>query len=511
MPPARPKVLGLAASLRNARWGAGSEKLVVDLATLPDKAALLAYLTKESERHLENFLEAGRRAGKDFLEIYRNLNKATGEAGLSNSEVALAAALWAALREGADIGHLSLAEFFTASGDVRRPDVLRRRLLEADAILLSGPVYFGDRGSLAETLVDFIARDDELRTAVAGRLYGGIAVGAKRNGGQETTLIYQMMDMLGLGMLAVGNDSDTTAQYGGTGHAGDVGTMHKDIYGIDTSMGVGRRIARVALALAEGGPLADRPRVAFLVLQDVDGIAQRTVDELLERLNPRMHATVVNLTTKSIRRCLACDICPTHIDTDDVYRCIITSSGDDLSDLHAELIQHDILVPVVATSHDRRRMISNYQTFIERTRYIRRGDYVWSDLLVVPLGLTEGIAYDSYPIRMLTSFLRHHTVLSRPLVARIVSGRAEGIDDLADGLATAVGVSERLVSGRLLIATQPDHRYNPVGYVLSANKDAEDEKLQRRRAMIEDRARRAEREAATRVAKPRAKENVVRS
>ena len=62
-----------------------------------------------------------------------------------------------------------------------------------------------------------------------------------------------------------------------------------------------------------------------------------------------------------------------------------------------------------------------------------------------------------------------------------------------------------------LIATQPDHRYNPVGYVLSANKDAEDEKLQRRRAMIEDRARRAEREAATRIAKPRAKENVVRS
>src|SRR5207244_6608006 len=113
MPPARPKVLGLAASLRNARWGAGSEKLVADLATLPDKAALLAYLTKESERHLENFLEAGRRAGKDFLEIYRNLNKATGDAGLSNSEVALAAALWAALREGADIGHLSLAEFFT--------------------------------------------------------------------------------------------------------------------------------------------------------------------------------------------------------------------------------------------------------------------------------------------------------------------------------------------------------------------------------------------------------------
>jgi multimeric flavodoxin WrbA len=507
----RPKVLGLAASLRNARWGAGNDSLIADLHGLPDKPALLAYLTKQSERHLENFLEAGRREGKDFLEIYKNLNKATGDAGLSNSEVALAAALWAAFKEGSEISHLSLAEFFTATGDLRRPDVLRRRLLDADAILLSGPVYFGDRGSLAESLVDFIGRDAGLCEALAGRLYGGIAVGAKRNGGQETTLIYQMIDMLGLGMLAVGNDSDTTAQYGGTGHAGDVGTMHKDLYGIDTSMGVGRRIARVALALAQGERLADRPRVAFLILQDVDGIAERTTDEMIRRMGTRIHPTVVNLTTRRIKRCLACDICPTHIATDDVYRCIITSASDDLSELHAELIEHDMLVPVVATSRDRTRVVSNYQTFIERTRYIRRGDYIWSDLLVVPLALTEGIAYDSYPIRMLTSFLRHHTVLSQPLVARIVGGDVEATDDLVDDLAKAVSLSERLVAGRLLVTTQPDHRYNPVGYVLSANKDAEDEKLQRRRAMIEDRARRAERQASTRIATPQTKGNAVGS
>jgi multimeric flavodoxin WrbA len=505
----RPKVLGLAASLRNARWGIGNDTLIEDLRGLADKPALLAYLTRQSERHLENFLEAGRREGKDFLEIYRNLNKAKGDSGLSNSEVALAAALWAAFTEGADISHLSLAEFFTATGDLRRPEVLRRHLLDADAILLSGPVYFGDRGSLAESLVDFIGRDRELRDALAGRLYGGIAVGAKRNGGQETTLIYQMIDMLGLGMLGVGNDSDTTAQYGGTGHAGDVGTMHKDLYGIDTSMGVGRRIARVALSLAHGEPLADRPRVAFLVLQDVDGMAERAAEDLIRRMGPRIDSVVVNLTTKRIKRCLACDICPTHIATDDVYRCIITSATDDLSELHAELIEHDILVPVVATSRDRTRVTSNYQTFIERTRYIRRGDYIWSDLLVVPLALTEGIAYDSYPIRMLTSFLRHHTVLSQPLVARLVDGKVEAMEDVVDGFAKAVSLSERLVTGRLLVTTRPPHRYNPVGYVLSANKDAEDEKLQRRRAMIEDRALRAERQAATRIATPRIKGNVV--
>jgi multimeric flavodoxin WrbA len=351
---------------------------VEDLQALDTKAALVAYLTQQSERHLENFLDAGRREGKEFLEIYKNLGKAGGDSGLSNSEVALAAALWAAHKEGAEVAHLSLAEFFTANGESRHHERLRRHLFDADAILVSGPVYFGDRGSLAESLIEFIGQDPELRAVLAGRLYGGIAVGAKRNGGQETTLIYQMLDMLALGMLGVGNDSDTTAQYGGTGHAGDVGTMHKDMYGIDTSMGVGRRIARVALALQGGAPLVGAPRAAFLVLQDVDGVAQRTAEDLMRRLGPRAESVVVNVATRQIKRCIACDICPTHIDTDEVYRCIITSASDDLPALHGDLLEHDVLIPIVATAGNRTRVTGNYQTFVERTRYLRRGDYVWS-------------------------------------------------------------------------------------------------------------------------------------
>ena len=279
----RPKLLGIAASLRNARWGAGNRRLIDALMGLPDRPALDAFLTCESELHLENFIQAGRREKKSFVEIYRNLRKSNGEVGLSNSEVALAAALWGARQEGADVAHVSLSEYFTANGDLRNGDALRRQLMQADGILVSGPVYFGDRGSLAESLVDFIGRDPDLRAAVAGRLYGGIAVGAKRNGGQETTLIYQMIDMLGLGFIAVGNDSDTTAQYGGTGHAGDVGTMHKDKYGIDTSIGVGRRMGKVLSSLNNVQRLADAPRVLFLVLQDADGIALRETRALVDR------------------------------------------------------------------------------------------------------------------------------------------------------------------------------------------------------------------------------------
>jgi multimeric flavodoxin WrbA len=473
--------------------------LIDELAALPDRPALDAFLTRESELHLENFLQAGRRDGKPFVDIYRNLRKSNGEAGLSNSEVALAAALWAARQQGADVSHLSLSEYFSAGGDLRNGDGLRRQLLQADGLLVSGPVYFGDRGSLAESLVDFIARDPELRTALAGRLYGGIAIGAKRNGGQETTLIYQMIDMLGLGMIAVGNDSETTAQYGGTGHAGDVGTMHKDKYGIDTSMGVGRRMAKVLASLGTGERLADAPRTLFLILQDIDGVALRETKALIARLGPRIKASVIDVTGQNIKRCIACDICPTHIDVDDEYRCIIKSSGDDFSELHPDLLHHDALIPVVASSRDRRGMVSNYQTFIERSRYLRRGDYVWSDTLAAPLSFVDSIGYDSYPIRMMTSFLRHHTVMAKPMVGHLVDGHLVNAEQLVSEFLPVLAAADRLTAGRLANARGRDLRYNPVGYILSAHKEAEDQKLDRRRTTIEDRTSVLQREAQARL------------
>jgi multimeric flavodoxin WrbA len=498
----RPKLLGIAASLRNARWGAGNRDLIQALRGCPDKAALLAYLTRESELHLENFLQAGRREGKAFLEIHRNLMKLKGTAGLSNSEVALAAALWAAVQRDVEVEHLSLAEFFTINGDVRRGDDLRRALLAADGILVSGPVYFGDRGSLAESLVDFIGRDPQLQMAMRGRLYGGISVGAKRNGGQETTLIYQMIDMMALGMLGVGNDSDTTAQYGGTGHAGDVGTMHKDIYGIDTSLGVGRRMAHVLNSLGTQQKLVDVPNVLFLILQDADGLAARETDRLIAHAGKRINATVINVAAGQVKRCIACDICPTHIDLDKVYRCIIKAENDDMGALHEQFLNHDMLVPVVATSRDRSRVSSNYQTFIERTRYLRRGDYMWSDALVAPIAYSEPGSYDSYPIRMMTSFLRHHTVMTQPLCGVVGEGQVLNAKELASGLMTAIGHAERLTAGNLAQVDQPSYRYHPVGYVLSANKDAEDEKLKRRHAMVRDRAEEMARQAAVRLKRP---------
>jgi multimeric flavodoxin WrbA len=484
----RPRILGIAASLRNARWGCGGQELVKDLANCTDKAALLAYLTRQSEMHLENFLQAGRTQGLDFRTIANNLRENSGTAGLSNSEVALAAALWSAQRLGAEITHISLAEYFSPTGGLRDGDALKQNLLAADGIIISGPVYFGDRGSLAESLLEFIASDENLRRALSGRLYGGIAVGAKRNGGQETTLIYQMLDLLNLGFLAVGNDSETTAQYGGTGHAGDVGTMHKDAYGIDTSMGLGRRMAQVLAALCSDGQIIGGPRVLFAVLQDdIDGMARRETGAIVARLGNLLQANVVDISALAIHRCIACDICPTHVGLDNEYRCIISAATDAMSDLHALLLDHDMIVPVLATSHKRERIVSAYQTFIERTRYLRRSDYIWSDLLVAPLIFQESGTFDSLPIRVMTSFIRHHTVMTRPILGIHANGIVLNPEDIDAGISSAIRSAARLTAGRLRLNQLTSHRYHPVGYMLSSEKDFEDEKLKRREAMMTQR------------------------
>ena len=224
----KPLILGLSASLRAARSKAGAHQLVDEIAGLDSRDALDAFVAEQAKIHLDQFVAAGRAEGLPFDELYRRLKREGGLRGLSNSEVCLAVALWAARDKGAEVDHIALADHFPADGVANDVEALKAALRRADGIILSTPVYFGDRGSLAQRFIEMLRADEALRGDLEGRVYAGLAVGAKRNGGQETTLIYQMLDMLNIGLLAVGNDSETTSQYGGTGHAGDVGTMPKD-------------------------------------------------------------------------------------------------------------------------------------------------------------------------------------------------------------------------------------------------------------------------------------------
>jgi multimeric flavodoxin WrbA len=368
------------------------------------------------------------------------------------------------------------------SGDAVGLDELRAQILAADAILISGPVYFGDRGSVAQEFIDFLHNDEACAEHVKDKLYGGIAVGAKRNGGQETTLIYQLIDATNMNMLAVGNDTETTSQYGGTAVAGDVGSLHSDAYGIKTSSGTGRRLARIGkmLELGRSRRMRDKVKIAIWLLQDSQEHRGR---ELMTRIgavmmaeNQGVEVRVLDFTEEKIFRCIACDVCPIRVGEPKDYRCIIEADGDLFHERHEELIDVDAILIGAYSPIDRRHVRNVYQRFTERTRYMRRDEYLIGDRLIAPLVISEINANQNLHIRMLTSFLRHHTVLHHPLIGMETKGAVLNWDTLVQQARSFARVSVDLTVGRLLMSeTEASvHAYNPVGYVISREKRLED-------------------------------------
>ena len=498
------KILGLACSLRNARWGAGNDRLINDLLKLSSKDDLKTYLSDQAQMHLDSFIEAGRAKGLDFSTIYSNLKSLRGDRGLSNSEVALAAGLWAASKEGCEIEHLSLSEFFPATGVIRHPEKLRAALMQADGLIVSGPVYFGDRGSLAQQLIEFIRNDAELLNALQQTVYGGISVGAKRNGGQETTLIYQLHDMINLGLLGVGNDSDTTAQYGGTGHAGDVGTMSADNYGLDTAMGVGRRLAQVTktVQLGQNVALKEKSRIQFWILQDKDNVAKNYLNSLIDAHHGEAELNVIDFSDTHIARCIACDICPTHVGDDQEYRCIISGGSRDIFEkTHPGFIDIDAIVPVIYSPSNTQGLHSIYQQFIERTRYLRRGDYVFSNVLTTPLVIEELGSHQGMAMRAMTSMIRHNTILTEPMIAYRLKNRILNDDQVSGLISRFISLSNIVASGRLQTYASSSEKYQPIGYILSSEVDKENTTLNNRKKAVSARAERIAKDASRRLAK----------
>jgi multimeric flavodoxin WrbA len=186
---------------------------------------------------------------------------------------------------------------------------------------------------------------------------------------------------------------------------------------------------------------------------------------------------------------------------DDEYRCIIRSPDDDLKDFHSELLWADAVIPVAYSPVDRKNLFSNYQRFMERTRYLRRGDYVFSDVVSAPIVIDEIGANENLHIRMMTSMIRHHTILSRPIIAYQYENKIVNTAEVLREFERLNEKTREVAKARLLgYASNVNHlKYKPVGYVLSSAKDAEDEKLLKRAEMIEDRVRRTSLEAKERV------------
>lgn len=471
-------ILGVSGSLRNARVGASSS-LCADLAELRNESDLIEFLGRQGSFLVESFLEAHAET-ESYLEAFDRLRAKSREQGLSNSEAALACGLWSCLKAGCAIDHLSLSRCFPPGGGIKHAAELREKVLACDGLLVSGPVYFGDRGSLVQSFIDFCHQDDEIKAHLQGKVYAGISVGAKRNGGQETSLIYQMLDMANLGLLSVGNDSQTTSQYGGTVVAGDVGKFTLDDYGIQTCLSTGNRIAHVARLneAASQGVSNHKIKINLLILQDMadrTGLAFFTRwAEKITSEDPSIEVAIWDALEFSIVRCIGCDICPTDVGPTEDYRCIITRQDDFFARHHANIIDADALLVCVYSPEDRKSLISVYQQYMERTRYLRRDNYVYGDLLVAPFVISELSARQNMHMRIMTSMVRHQTIIQHPIIGMLNKGELINRESVWHNSIRFLSMARQIVRGRRFLAQLPSNVYQPIGYVISERKAAMD-------------------------------------
>jgi len=482
MPKGKTKVLGVSASLRNARFGGTGLDFLSELQQLFTHQELVEYLELQTKILLDEFFGEERSKGRSFTELYDDLRKAKGDRGLSNSEAALAAGLWGAIQENAIIDYCGLSRYFPPSGGVREEDELRSKICSSDAILLSGPVYFGDRGSLAQCFFELLEDDNRCHQHIKNKIFAGIATGAKRNGGQETTLIYQIIDACNLGMLAVGNDSATTAQYGGTAVAGDIGTFAGDSYGVTTAISTGRRIARSAHVSTLGLETQDAEEInigIWLVQDTVDGRGENYLSDLMREIHSvdeGVNFSYINATKESVFPCIACDICPTDAGAPEQYRCIISQEKDLFVKFHSQLISVDAYLIAAYSPKHWGNTNSVYQKFVERTRYLRRDNYELGDKLVAPLVISEVGANQNLHLRMSTSLIRHLTVLHQPLIGFEYHGNFLNREDMMSRAANFVKLAMQYKVGYLADTMEYSTRYNPIGYKISAAKLAREKR-----------------------------------
>jgi len=338
------------------------------------------------------------------------------EGKISNSQALLLSAMNGAYKEGADVDLIY-------PGDT---------IPEFDSVVLSTPVYFGDRSSNLHSFIKSVNFD--------GKGVGIVSSGAKRNGGQETTNIYALYDCLSKGALITGN-GPPTAQYGGTGWAGNKTAIVNDDFGIKTSHGTGVQVAKLA-KLVKAELCNEIPKITFVK------VTTDTLDEALLKSFRNCEIQVVDITEKKIKKCIACPICPNGDLTKD-YTCVI--QNDDMEEVRGKISDSDCVIFISGTD-DR-----NFQIFIERTRFIRRNHFELAERVYSSISSTTSIT-DILPLRIMTNMLRQN-MFGLPFYKTYKTDSNIALEyySLLIEHYTRKSISMRKVSGI-------DSRYTAVGY-----------------------------------------------
>ncbi|MHC4268430.1 MAG: flavodoxin family protein [Planctomycetota bacterium] len=401
---------------------------------------------------------------------------------LSNSEILAAATMKGARSKGADIDYFPLVVLFhhkessvldlrsklskenavdelayvdTLSIVEEKLEELYTKIAEADGVILSTPVYFGDRSSVANKFLQVTARKNLLQN----KIFGVASVGAKRNGGQETCNIYSMIETLNQGALVVGN-GPPTSQYGGTAVGGGQGDVLEDESGIDTAFGVGMKVAHVSEMYSKEKHPTNRIRIDILVTMDTgERFLAKYLKDLTNRVEktiPRVEFVIHELIDSTIYRCLGCTLCPVPPgDSEKTTKCTIKDHEDCLEKLRVSLRGSDCAIIAGLNLLDYEKIIFRYQVLTERMRYIRRSNFELTDLLITGLCYNQfgATANSIHTIKTLTSYIRHNTTFYKPIDIFEYNGKV--LNDGKESLIELCNAAWRMKAGKQEIPGSP--------------------------------------------------------
>lgn len=427
MSPDRPLVVGIGGSIRNR--ANIDEVKGVDRDIRSDNLIDRVRSLEHRDIYHDDFLG-------EIQPLVQELTQ-SGDKLITNSDALVLTALYGA-KDLAEIEFVKLTEYFgrdrsyaSSNLDPDRMEMLGRLVSQADGLILGSPVYFGDRSSLMHSFINYASDEGLLEEKVVG----AVSVGSKRNGGQETTNVYALFESLNYGAIVVGN-GPKTCQYGGTGWAGDIGVVTSDEFGLETSLGTGLRVSRVAelqklaMSLDEADLGRSHPepfRIGVLLTRDKDGALRSQIEQEIARIDDTaVQFDIVDFSQTYIQACIGCDVCPTPAKVEAIsgrgedYKCIIDEdlhqerwADDELQNLHHRLMGTDALV-IAALDTDERDIMDTYQALLERTRYIRRDDWRLHNIPLMAYVVTSPGRQTTYPMKIMTSWMRHNTIVHRP-------------------------------------------------------------------------------------------------
>jgi multimeric flavodoxin WrbA len=336
----------------------------------------------------------------EFLEDIASRNE------LSNSEVSSAIASFALSKEQVDFNLVRLNQLIDIRGkSTKQLDfVLDDILQNADGLIFCSPLHFGNPSSYLLRFLEIISL--EKRFPFENKVIGQSVVGARRNGGQEAANIFGLLEYAQMGACVVG-DGPPFSQSGGILESRIPKNGLLDSEGIKSGLNIGSRLVRAVDILREENTV-EPGKISVIVENEwVLESAKSSLSPVLDT-NSMISYKFINLQDFIIERCIGCSECP--IETENPYKCIIEDEMEVLEDLLAD---SDGFI-VCLEAKDITWSSYKWQTFIERTRYLRRGDYRFANIPLMSVQYLLSKNAFPFHIRILPPSFKHDMIFVGP-------------------------------------------------------------------------------------------------